>query len=261
MTDPYVGQLAFLRVYSGSLRVGDHVLNTTKGVRERVGRLLRMHANRREDVQEVRGGDIAATGGLRNTLTGDNFSSEAVPIILEAIAFPEPILSVAIAPKTKPNREKLEIALHKLAQEDPMFRITTDRETGQPLISGMGELHLEILVDRLFREFNIGVAVSQPQIAYKETIRRPVKAEGKFIRQSGGRGQYGHVWLQLKPLERSGGFEFVDAVVGGVIPRAYMPAIKRGVSEAMEAGGLTGHPVVDVRVTVFDGAYHRVYPD
>jgi elongation factor G len=242
MTDPYVGQLAFLRVYSGSLRVGDHVLNTSKGVRERVGRLLRMHANKREDVREVRAGDIAATGGLRNTLTGDTLSSEAAPIIPEAIAFPEPILSVTMEPKTKPDREKPGIAFHKLAQEDPTFRITTDRETGQTLISGTGELHLEILVDRLFREFNIDVAVSQPQIAYKETIRRPVKAEGKFVRQSGGRGQYGHVWLQLEPLERGGGLEFVDAVVGGVIPRAYMPAIKRGVREAMEMGASRAIP-------------------
>ncbi len=258
MTDPYVGQLSFLRVYSGTLRVGDHVLNTTKGVRERVGRLLRMHANKREDVEEVGAGDIAATVGLRKTLTGDTLSSERAPIILEAMAFPEPVISVAIEPKTKPDQEKLGIALHKLAQEDPTFKISTERETGQTLIAGMGELHLEILVDRLFREFNIGATVSQPQVAYKETIKRPVKAEGKFVRQSGGRGQYGHVWLQLEPLEHGGGFEFVDGVVGGVIPREYIPAVKQGVVEAMDAGVFAGYPVVDVRVTVYDGSYHDV---
>jgi elongation factor G len=258
MTDPYVGQLAFLRVYSGTLHVGDHVLNTTKGVRERVGRLLRMHANKREDIEVVRAGDIAATVGLKKTLTGDTLAAEEAPIILEAMAFPEPVISVAIEPKTKADQEKLGMALHKLAQEDPTFRISTDRETGQTLISGMGELHLEILVDRMFREFNLGANVSKPQVAYKETIRRSVKAEGKFVRQSGGRGQYGHVWLELEPLERGAGFEFVDAVVGGVIPREYIPAVKQGVQEAMEAGVFAGYPVVDVRVRVYDGSYHEV---
>jgi elongation factor G len=258
MTDPYVGQLTFLRVYSGVLRVGDHVLNTTKGVRERIGRLLRMHANKREDVEFVRAGDIAATVGLKRTLTGDTLASEDAPIILESMAFPEPVISVAIEPKTKADQEKLSVALHKLAQEDPTFRISTDRETGQTLISGMGELHLEILVDRLFRDFSIGANVSKPQVAYKETVKRAVKSEGKFVRQSGGRGQYGHVWLEIEPLERGAGFEFVDAVVGGVIPREYIPAVKQGVQEALEAGVFAGYPVIDIRVKVSDGSYHDV---
>ncbi|MBI3329936.1 MAG: elongation factor G, partial [Nitrospinae bacterium] len=258
MTDPYVGQLAFLRIYSGTLRVGDHVLNTTKVVRERVGRLLRMHANKREDVQEVHAGDIAATLGLKKTLTGDTLSSEQAPLILEAMAFPEPVISVAIEPRTKVDQEKLGVALHKLAQEDPTFKIATDRETGQTLISGMGELHLEILVDRLFREFSIGAHVSQPRVAYKETLKHAVKAEGKFIRQSGGRGQYGHVWLKIEPLGRGEGFTFIDALVGGVIPREYIHAIQQGVMEAIEAGVFAGFPVVDVQVTVYDGSYHEV---
>jgi elongation factor G len=258
MTDPYVGQLTFLRVYSGVLRVGDHVLNTSKGVRERVGRLLRMHANKREDVELVRAGDIAATVGLKRTLTGDTLAAEGAPIILESMAFPEPVISVAIEPKTKADQEKLGVALHKLAQEDPTFKISSDRETGQTLIAGMGELHLEILVDRLFREFSIGANVSKPQVAYKETIKRAVKAEGRFVRQSGGRGQYGHVWLEVEPLERGGGFEFVDAVVGGTVPREYIPAVKHGVQEAMEAGIFGGYPIIDLRVKVYDGSYHDV---
>jgi len=258
MADPYVGQLTFLRVYSGTLHVGDHVLNTTKGSRERVGRLLRMHANKREDVEVVRAGDIAATVGLRKTLTGDTLSSEHAPILLESMAFPEPVISVAIEPKTRVDQEKLSVALHKLAQEDPTFKVSMDRETGQTLISGMGELHLEILVDRLFREFSVRATVSQPQVAYKETIKHAVKIEGKFVRQSGGRGQYGHVWLQLEPVERGKGFEFIDKVVGGTVPREYIPAIKQGIIEAMEAGVFAGYPVVDVRVTVFDGSYHEV---
>jgi elongation factor G len=258
MTDPFVGQLSFLRVYSGVLQVGDHVLNTTKGVRERVGRLLRMHANKREDVELVHAGDIAATVGLKRTLTGDTLAAEGAPIILESMAFPEPVISVAIEPKTKADQEKLSVALHKLAQEDPTFKIATDRETGQTLIAGMGELHLEILVDRLFREFSIGANVSKPQVAYKETIKRAVKAEGKFVRQSGGRGQYGHVWLEIEPLERGAGFEFVDGVVGGTIPREYIPAVRQGVQEAMEAGIFAGYPVIDLRVKVCDGSYHDV---
>jgi elongation factor G len=258
MTDPFVGQLTFLRVYSGVLRVGEHVQNTTKGVRERVGRLLRMHANKREDVELVRAGDIAATVGLKRTLTGDTLAAEGAPIILEAMAFPEPVISVAIEPKTKADQEKLGVALHKLAQEDPTFKIATDRETGQTLIAGMGELHLEILVDRLFREFSIGANVSKPQVAYKETIKRAVKAEGKFVRQSGGRGQYGHVWLEIEPLERGAGFEFVDAVVGGTVPREYIPAVRQGVQEAMEAGLFAGYPVIDLRVKLCDGSYHDV---
>jgi len=258
MTDPFVGQLTFLRVYSGVLHVGEHVLNTTKGVRERVGRLLRMHANKREDVELVRAGDIAATVGLKRTLTGDTLAAEGRPIILESMAFPEPVISVAIEPKTKADQEKLGVALHKLAQEDPTFRISTDRETGQTLIAGMGELHLEILVDRLFREFSIGANVSKPQVAYKETIKRAVKAEGKFVRQSGGRGQYGHVWLEIEPLQRGAGFEFVDAVVGGTIPREYIPSVRQGVQEAMEAGLFGGYPVIDLRVKLCDGSYHDV---
>jgi elongation factor G len=258
MTDPFVGQLSFLRVYSGVLHVGDHVLNTTKGVRERVGRLLRMHANKREDVEFVHAGDIAATVGLKRTLTGDTLAAEGAPIILESMAFPEPVISVAIEPKTKADQEKLGVALHKLAQEDPTFKIATDRETGQTLIAGMGELHLEILVDRLFREFSIGANVSKPQVAYKETIKRAIKAEGKFVRQSGGRGQYGHVWLEIEPLERGVGFEFIDGVVGGTIPREYIPAIRQGVHEAMEAGIFAGYPVIDLRVKVCDGSYHDV---
>jgi len=258
MTDPYVGQLTFLRVYSGVLHVGYHVLNTTKGVRERIGRLLRMHANKREDVEFVSAGDIAATVGLKRTLTGDTLAAEGAPIVLEAMAFPEPVISVAIEPKTKADQEKLGVALHKLAQEDPTFKIVTDRETGQTLIAGMGELHLEILVDRLFREFSIGANVSKPQVAYKETIKRAIKAEGKFVRQSGGRGQYGHVWLEIEPLERGAGFEFVDAVVGGTIPREYIPAVRQGVQEAMEAGIFAGYPVIDLRVKVCDGSYHDV---
>jgi elongation factor G len=258
MTDPYVGQLTFLRVYSGVLHVGDHVLNTTKEVRERVGRLLRMHANKREDVELVRAGDIAATVGLKRTLTGDTLAAEGAPIILESMAFPEPVISVAIEPKTKADQEKLGVALHKLAQEDPTFKISTERETGQTLIAGMGELHLEILVDRLFREFSIGANVSKPQVAYKETLKRAIKAEGKFVRQSGGRGQYGHVWLEIEPLERGAGFEFLDAVVGGAIPREYIPAVRQGVQEAMEAGIFAGYPIIDLRVKVFDGSYHDV---
>jgi elongation factor G len=258
MTDPFVGQLSFLRVYSGVLHVGDHVLNTTKGVRERVGRLLRMHANKREDVELVHAGDIAATVGLKRTLTGDTLAAEGAPIILESMAFPEPVISVAIEPKTKADQEKLGVALHKLAQEDPTFKIATDRETGQTLIAGMGELHLEILVDRLFREFSIGAHVSKPQVAYKETLKRAIKAEGKFVRQSGGRGQYGHVWLEIEPLERGAGFEFVDGVVGGTIPREYIPAVRQGVQEAMEAGLFAGYPVIDLRVKVCDGSYHDV---
>jgi elongation factor G len=217
-----------------------------------------MHANKREDVELVHAGDIAATVGLKRTLTGDTLAAEGAPIILESMAFPEPVISVAIEPKTKADQEKLGVALHKLAQEDPTFKITTDRETGQTLIAGMGELHLEIFVDRLFREFSIGANVSKPQVAYKETIKRGVRTEGKFVRQSGGRGQYGHVWLEIEPLERGAGFEFVDAVVGGTIPREYIPAVRQGVQEAMEAGIFAGYPVIDLRVKVCDGSYHNV---
>jgi elongation factor G len=258
MNDPYVGQLAFFRVYSGTLKTGEHVLNATKGTRERVGRLLKMHANKREEISEIGAGDIGACLGLKKTLTGDTICAEEYPIVLEAMDFPEPVISVAIEPKTKADQEKLGLSLQRLLQEDPTFALRTDPETGQTLISGMGELHLEILVDRLFREFKIEANVSKPQVAYKEAIRQPVESEGKFIRQSGGRGQYGHVYLRLIPLEKGQGFIFQNKVVGGVIPKEYIPAIEQGVKEALESGPLGGYPVVDIQVEVYDGSYHEV---
>ncbi len=258
MTDPYVGQLTFIRVYSGMLAAGSYVFNSTKGFKERVGRLLRMHANKREDIKEVRAGDIAAVVGLKHTLTGDTLCSEADPIILESIEFPEPVISVAIEPKTKADQEKLSNSLSKLALEDPSFKVSFNEETGQTIISGMGELHLEIIADRLKREFKVGANVGKPQVAYKETVKATVKVEGKYIRQSGGRGQYGHVWLEITPLKRGDGFEFVNKIVGGTIPKEYIPAIEKGVKEAMEGGVLIGYPVVDVKVTLFDGSYHEV---
>lgn len=258
MTDPYVGQLTFVRVYSGVLAAGSYVYNSTKGVKERIGRLLRMHANKREDIKEVRAGDIAAVVGLKYTLTGDTLCDEADPIILEAIEFPEPVISVAIEPKTKADQERLSISLSKLALEDPSFKVSFDDETGQTIISGMGELHLEIIADRLKREFKVGASVGKPQVAYKETIKGSVKIEGKYVRQSGGRGQYGHVWLEIEPLKRGQGFEFVNKVVGGTIPKEYIPAVGKGVKEAMEGGVLIGYPVVDIKVTLFDGSYHEV---
>ncbi len=258
MNDPYVGQLAFFRVYSGTLKAGSQVLNATKGFKERVGRLLKMHANKREEIPEIGAGDIGACLGLKKTLTGDTICAEEAPILLESMDFPEPVISVAIEPKTKADQEKLGVALHRLLQEDPTFALSTDTETGQTLISGMGELHLEILVDRLFREFKIEANVSKPQVAYKETIRKTVESEGKFIRQSGGRGQYGHVWLRLSPQEPGQGFVFENKVVGGVIPKEYIPAIQQGVQEALESGPLGGYPVVDIRVEVYDGSYHEV---
>jgi elongation factor G len=258
MTDPYVGQLVFARVYSGVLPAGSYVYNSTKDTKERVGRLLQMHANKREEIKEVRAGDIAAIVGLKNTLTGDTLCDEDKPIILELIEFPEPVISVAIEPKTKVDQERLSISLSKLAQEDPSFRVSFNEETGQTIISGMGELHLEIITDRLMREFKVGANVGKPQVAYKETIKSPVKIEGKFVRQSGGRGQYGHVWLDLEPLGRGSGFEFVNKVVGGSVPREYVPAVEKGVKEAMEGGVLAGYPIVDCKVTIFDGSYHEV---
>jgi elongation factor G len=258
MTDPYVGQLVFARVYSGVLSAGSYVYNSTKDVKERVGRLLQMHANKREEIKEVRAGDIAAIVGLKQTLTGDTLCDENDPIILELMEFPEPVISVAIEPKTKADQERLSISLSKLAQEDPSFRVSFNEETGQTIISGMGELHLEIITDRLMREFKVGANVGKPQVAYKEAIKNSVKIEGKFVRQSGGRGQYGHVWITMDPLERGKGFEFVNKVVGGSIPREYVPAVEKGVKEAMEGGVLAGYPVVDVRVTVIDGSYHEV---
>ncbi|MFQ5849769.1 MAG: elongation factor G [Candidatus Binatia bacterium] len=258
MTDPYVGTLTFFRVYSGILVAGSYVYNSTKGKKERIGRLLKMHANKREEIKEVCAGDIAAAVGLRSTTTGDTLCDEIVPIILEAIDFPDPVISIAIEPKTKADQEKLSLSLQKLSTEDPSFRVRTDEETGQTILSGMGELHLEIIVDRLLREFNVGANVGRPQVAYKETIRKAVEREGKFVRQTGGRGQYGHVCLRVEPQLPGMGFEFVEAIKGGVIPREYIPAVKNGVQEAMESGALAGYPMVDVRVTVLDGSYHEV---
>lgn len=258
MTDPYVGQLTFIRVYSGVLSAGSYVYNSTKDTKERIGRLLRMHANKREEIKEVAAGDIAAAVGLKNTLTGDTLCDEKAPIILEAIEFPEPVISVAIEPKTKADQEKLSQSLAKLAQEDPSFRVSFDEETGQTIIAGMGELHLEIIVDRLLREFKVSANVGKPQVAYKETIRSAAKAEGKFVRQSGGRGQYGHVVIEIEPAETGKGFEFVNKIVGGTIPREYIPAVEKGIKEALDSGVLAGYPVVDVKATLFDGSYHEV---
>ncbi len=258
MTDPFVGQLTFVRVYSGVLNAGSYVYNSTKDAKERIGRLLKMHANKREEIKEVRAGDIAAIVGLKSTLTGDTLCDENNPVILESIQFPEPVISVAIEPKTKADQERLSVSLAKLAQEDPSFRVSYDEETGQTIISGMGELHLEIIVDRLLREFKVGANVGKPQVAYKETIKGTSRVEGKFVRQSGGRGQYGHVWIDMEPLERGKGFEFVNKVVGGSIPREYIPAVEKGMKEAMEGGVLAGYPVVDVKATLFDGSYHEV---
>ena len=258
MTDPFVGQLTFLRVYSGTMNAGSYVYNSTKGTKERVGRLLKMHANKREDIKEVSAGDIAAAVGLKSTLTGDTLCDEKTPVVLEAMEFPDPVISVAIEPKTKPDQEKLSQALAKLAQEDPSFRVSNNEETGQTLIAGMGELHLEIIVDRLTREFKVGANVGKPQVAYRETIRTASKAEGKFVRQSGGRGQYGHVYLEMEPLEAGKGFEFVSKVVGGTVPREYWSAVEKGIKEAADGGVLAGYPFVDFRITLTDGSYHEV---
>jgi elongation factor G len=258
MNDPYTGQLTFFRIYSGSLKSGDSVFNSLKGKRERIGRLLKMHANKREEIREVSAGDIFAAVGLKYTTTGDTICSEKEPIILESMNFPEPVISIAVEPKTKGDVEKLGTALQKLALEDPSFRVKTDEETGQTIISGMGELHLEIIVDRLLREFKVEADVGRPQVAYRETITKTVTSEGRFIRQSGGRGQYGHVWLTLEPQPPGKGFEFVNRIVGGAIPREYIPAVGKGVTEAMEKGVLVGFPMVDVKVTLIDGSYHEV---
>lgn len=258
MADPYVGKLTFIRVYSGTVRSGSYVYNSTKGTRERIGRILRMHANHREEVGEAYAGDIVAAVGLKGTTTGDTLCDEQHPIVLESMQFPEPVISVAIEPKTKADQEKLSLALQKLAEEDPTFRMHTDPETGQTIISGMGELHLEIIVDRLLREFKVGANVGKPQVAYKETIRKPVRAEGKYIRQTGGRGQYGHVILELEPLEPGKGYEFVNKIVGGVVPKEYVPAVDAGIREAMETGVLAGYPLVDIRAALVDGSYHEV---
>jgi elongation factor G len=258
MNDPYTGQLTFFRIYSGSLKSGDSVFNSIKGKRERIGRLLKMHANKREEIQEVTAGDIFAAVGLKYTTTGDTICSERQPIILESMTFPNPVISIAIEPKTKGDIDKLGVSLQKLMLEDPSFRVKTDEETGQTIISGMGELHLEIIVDRLLREFKVEASVGQPQVAYRETITKMVKSEGRFIRQSGGRGQYGHVWLTLEPQVPGKGFEFVNRIVGGAIPREYIPAVGKGVAEAMEKGVLAGYPMVDIKVTLIDGSFHEV---
>ena len=258
MTDPYVGRLCFFRVYSGTLNTGSAVLNATKGKRERVGRLLQMHANHREDLETVYSGDIAAVVGLKNTTTGDTLCEEKHPIILESMEFPEPVIRVAIEPKTKAGQEKMGLALAKLAEEDPTFRTYTDEETGQTIIAGMGELHLEIIVDRLLREFKVEANVGAPQVAYKETVRRQVNHETKYKRQSGGSGQYGHVKITLEPNESGKGYEFVNAVVGGAIPKEFIPAVDAGIQGAMQSGVLAGYPVVDVKVTLYDGSYHEV---
>lgn len=258
MADPYVGKLTFFRVYSGKLASGSYVYNSTKGRKERIGRILQMHANHREEIDAVYTGDIAAGVGLKDTTTGDTLCDEKNPIILESMVFPEPVISVAVEPKTKVDQDKMGVALARLAEEDPTFRMYTDPETGQTIISGMGELHLEIIVDRMLREFKVDCNVGKPQVAYRETIRKTVKAEGKFVRQSGGRGQYGHCWLELAPQEPGAGFVFENKIVGGVIPKEYINPVEAGVREALESGVLAGYPVVDIKVTVYDGSYHDV---
>jgi elongation factor G len=258
MTDPFVGQLTFFRVYSGSASAGSYIQNATKDKKERLGRILKMHANKREDISEVMAGDIAAAVGLKYTTTGDTLCDPSHPVILEAMEFPEPVISVAIEPKTKVDQERLGQSLAKLAQEDPSFRVRTDEETSQTIIAGMGELHLEIIVDRLLREFKVDANVGKPQVAYRETIRKKVESEGKFVRQSGGRGQFGHVWLTIEPNEAGKGYEFVNKIVGGSVPREYIPAVDKGIAEALDGGVLAGYPMVDIKVTLFDGSYHEV---
>ena len=257
-TDPYVGTLSFFRVYSGVLSSGDTVYNPVRGKKERIGRILQMHSNERKEIKEVRAGDIAAAVGLKDVTTGDTLSDLKQIITLERMEFPEPVISVAVEPKTKADQEKMGIALGKLAQEDPSFRVSTDEESGQTIISGMGELHLDIIVDRMRREFSVEANVGKPQVAYRETIRQTVEQEGKFVRQSGGRGQYGHVWIKIEPKEPGEGYEFENAIVGGVVPREYIPAVDKGIQEQMENGVLAGYPVVDVKCTLYDGSYHDV---
>ncbi|NMG33953.1 elongation factor G [Azoarcus sp. TTM-91] len=258
MTDPFVGQLTFVRVYSGVLSSGETVLNSVKGKKERIGRILQMHANEREEIKEVLAGDIAACVGLKEVTTGETLCDPSAPIILERMVFPDPVIHVAVEPKTKSDQEKMGIALGRLAAEDPSFRVRTDEESGQTIISGMGELHLEIIVDRMKREFNVEANVGAPQVAYREAIRKSVEQEGKFVKQSGGRGQYGHVWIKLEPNETGKGYEFVDAIKGGVVPREYIPAVDKGLQDTLPNGVLAGFPVVDVKVTLFDGSYHDV---
>jgi len=258
LSDPYVGHLTFIRVYSGVLQAGTSVYNPSKGQKEKIGRLLKMHANKREEIKEAYAGDIVAAVGLRNTATGDTLCDERVPIVLESLEVPVPVIDIAIEPQSKADQDKLGQALAKIMAEDPSFRVHSDQQTGQTIIAGMGELHLEIIVDRLLREFKVDARVGQPQVSYRETITQPVKAEGRFVRQSGGRGQYGHVWLDLEPLEPGGGFEFIDKIVGGAIPKEYIPAVGKGVQEALNGGVIAGFPMVDVRVTLMDGSYHEV---
>ncbi len=258
VSDPHVGRLAYIRVYSGKLTSGSYVLNSTKNTRERAGRLLRMHANHREEVPNVSAGDIVAIIGLKNTFTGHTLCDPDHPILLESIQFPQPVISVAVEPKTRADQDKMGLALARLAEEDPTFQMYTDPDSGQTIIRGMGELHLEVIIDRMLREFRVGANVGKPQVAYKSTITKPVRVEGRFVRQTGGRGQYGHVWLELEPLERGGGFKFEDRIVGGVIPREYIPAVEAGVKEAMETGGDLGNPIVDMKVALVDGSFHDV---
>ncbi len=257
-SDPFVGTLTFFRVYSGVMKRGSYISNSTKGTQERVGRIVRMHANHREEAEEIYAGDLGALVGLKDTTTGDTLSDPGSPIVLEQITFPEPVISVRIEPKTKADQEKMGMALRRLSEEDPTFRVGGDPETGETIISGMGELHLEIIVDRMKREFKVEANVGRPQVAYKETIKSMAEAEGKYIRQSGGRGQYGHVWLKLEPRERGTGFEFIDAIRGGIIPQEFIPAVEKGVEEAIDKGVLAGYPFVDVQVTLYDGSYHEV---
>ncbi|MGI6450885.1 MAG: elongation factor G [Desulfitobacteriia bacterium] len=258
MSDPYVGKLTFFRVYSGTLKAGSYILNSTKGKKERIGRILRMHANHREDVEEIRAGDIGAAVGIKDVSTGDTLCDEKAKIILESMVFPEPVIDISIEPKTKADQDKLGGALAKLSEEDPTFKTYTDEETGQTIIAGMGELHLEVIVDRLQREFKVDCNVGRPQVSYKETIRKAVKTEGKFVRQSGGRGQYGHCWIELEPLEQGSGFIFESKIVGGVIPKEYIAPIQAGIEEAMQNGILAGYQVLDIKATVYDGSYHDV---
>jgi elongation factor G len=258
MTDPFVGQLIFFRVYSGVVNSGDTIYNPIKGRKERIGRILQMHANQREELKEVRAGDIAAAVGLKEATTGDTLCDVNHEVVLERMIFPEPVIHVAVEPKTKADQEKMGIALNRLAQEDPSFRVKTDEETNQTIISGMGELHLEILVDRMKREFSVEANVGAPQVAYREAIKKPVEIEGKFVKQSGGKGQYGHVWLKMEPNEAGKGFEFIDAIKGGSVPREFIPAVEKGLRETLPAGVVAGYPVVDVKVTLFDGSYHDV---
>jgi elongation factor G len=258
MADPYVGKLAFFRVYSGTLKSGSYILNSSKNKRERIGRILLLHANHREEIQTAYAGDIAAAVGLKVTATGDTLCDENHPIILESMVFPEPVINVAIEPKTKAGQERMSVALQKLSEEDPTFRVTTNHETGQTIIAGMGELHLEIIVDRMLREFKVEANIGKPQVSYKETIRKKVKAEGRFIRQSGGHGQYGHCWIEVEPLEPGSGYEFVNAIVGGVIPKDFIPAVDAGIRDAMNTGVIAGYQVLDLKATLYDGSYHDV---